>query len=151
MRRWTTCAVCSFSLSAQLHCQDTDGVTVGASEVPVVGSLTFHNLGLIIAAACTLIAILLSFYLMWMHALHYTNPSQQRQYVPSFRTLFSLSDRSQHHPHSLHGPDLCRGFVPRLLVLLACHILPSHLRMLRSLRYCLLLRPPLSLYRPAST
>src|SRR5258705_8902224 len=125
MRRWTTCGVCS--PSTQLRGQDTDGVTVGASEVPVVGTMTFHNLGLIIAAGCTLIAILLSFYLMWMHALHYTNPSQQRQYAPSFRALFYLANPSQHHPHPLHGPDLCRGLVPRLLVLLARHILPSHL------------------------
>jgi hypothetical protein len=69
--------------------RDTDECVVGTSEVPIVGSITFHNLGLIISAACTLIAILLSFYLIWMHALHYTNPTQQRQYAPSLYLLLS--------------------------------------------------------------
>lgn len=82
-----TCGVCPFPLCADSRAKDTDRIVVGASEVPIVGSITFHNLGLIISAACTLVAILLSFYLMWMHALHYTNPVQQRQYVPAFCTL----------------------------------------------------------------
>ncbi|KAJ2903762.1 hypothetical protein MKZ38_009414 [Zalerion maritima] len=51
------------------------------SETAIVGSLTFHELALIIGGACTIIAILLSFYLMWMHALNYTKPREQRQYV----------------------------------------------------------------------
>lgn len=54
---------------------------VGSSEVHMAGSLTFHDLGLIIAAATALIAVLLSFYLIWMHATHYTKPYEQRQYV----------------------------------------------------------------------
>jgi len=49
--------------------------------VPIAGSLTFHQLGLIIAAACSLFAILTSFYLIFMHATHYTKPYEQRQYV----------------------------------------------------------------------
>ena len=53
---------------------------VGASEIPIAGSLTFHNLAIIIAAACTFIAIILSFWLISMHAMHYTNPYEQRQY-----------------------------------------------------------------------
>lgn len=64
-----------------------DDLRIGASEVPLIGNITFHNLGLIIAAACSLIAILLSFYLMWMHALHYTNPNQQRHII---RILFMI-------------------------------------------------------------
>ena len=45
----------------------------------MVGTMTFHTIGLIVAAACAFIAILLSFYLIWMHALHYTKPYEQRQ------------------------------------------------------------------------
>jgi hypothetical protein len=47
----------------------------------MAGSLTFHQLGMIIAAACSLFAILTSFYLIFMHATHYTKPYEQRQYV----------------------------------------------------------------------
>ncbi len=52
------------------------------SEVTIVGSLNFHKLAVIVAGVSTAAAILLSFYLMWMHALHYTKPSEQKQYVP---------------------------------------------------------------------
>lgn len=57
------------------------------SEVPIVGDLNFHQLGIIIAAACTLIAVLLSFYLIFMHALHYTKPYEQRHII---RILFMI-------------------------------------------------------------
>lgn len=49
------------------------------SEREIVGSLTFHKLALIIAGASTIVAIILSFYLIWMHALHYTKPREQKQ------------------------------------------------------------------------
>lgn len=62
---------------------------VGASEEKIIGSLTFHNFAILIAAACSFIAILVSFYLIWMHALHYTKPYEQRQQVPP--------DISPHH------------------------------------------------------
>lgn len=57
------------------------------SEKLVLGRLTFHLLGEIISAACSLIAILMSFYLMWMHALHYTKPTEQKQII---RILFMV-------------------------------------------------------------
>ncbi len=47
-------------------------------EIDIVGILTFHELARIIGAACTLIAVLLSLYLAWMHAMHYTKPREQR-------------------------------------------------------------------------
>lgn len=56
-------------------------MVVGKSEEVLVGNLTFHDLGIVISAATALIAILLSLYLMWMHAMHYTKPYEQRQYV----------------------------------------------------------------------
>jgi hypothetical protein len=49
------------------------------SERAIVGSLTFHQLALIIAGGSAIVAILLSFYLIWMHALHYTKPREQKQ------------------------------------------------------------------------
>lgn len=48
------------------------------SEIELVGSLTFHDLARIVGAACTLVAVVISLYLMWMHALHYTKPKEQR-------------------------------------------------------------------------
>lgn len=48
------------------------------SEIKLVGQLTFHDLARIIGAACTLIAVLLSLYLIFMHATHYTKPREQR-------------------------------------------------------------------------
>ncbi|CAL3968365.1 unnamed protein product, partial [Diplocarpon coronariae] len=50
----------------------------GGSEEYIVGHLTFHTLGLILAAGCAAIAILLSFYLIFMHATNYTKPHEQR-------------------------------------------------------------------------
>lgn len=48
------------------------------SERILIGPLNFHDLARIISAACTLIATVLSLYLIWMHALHYTQPREQR-------------------------------------------------------------------------
>ena len=52
------------------------------SEVLIAGPLTFHDLALIIAGSCTILAIAFSFYLIFMHARNYTKPGEQRQYVP---------------------------------------------------------------------
>ncbi|PMD46667.1 DUF300-domain-containing protein [Hyaloscypha variabilis F] len=64
-----------------------DDLRIGRSEVPIAGSLTFHQLGMIIAAACSLFAILISFYLIFMHATHYTKPYEQRHII---RILFMI-------------------------------------------------------------
>jgi hypothetical protein len=71
------------SLAEDYHA-DTDTAAV-VSETPIVGALNFHELGFIISAGCALVAVLLSFYLIFMHALHYTKPYEQRQQVlPNF-------------------------------------------------------------------
>lgn len=49
------------------------------SEVKIVGPLNFHDLARVISAGCTLIAVVLSLYLIFMHATHYTQPKEQRQ------------------------------------------------------------------------
>ncbi|TVY78412.1 Transmembrane protein [Lachnellula suecica] len=69
-------------------CNSTlDDMRINSSEVLIAGPLTFHSLGLIIAAGTALIAVLLSFYLIWMHALHYTKPYEQRHII---RILFMI-------------------------------------------------------------
>jgi heme/copper-type cytochrome/quinol oxidase subunit 2 len=50
------------------------------SEIKIAGPLTFHQLALIIAAASTLFAIVMSFYLIFQHGRNYTKPREQKQY-----------------------------------------------------------------------
>ena len=50
--------------------------------MPITGTLTFHQLGLIICGGCAIVAIVVSFYSIMMHAMNYTKPREQRQYVP---------------------------------------------------------------------
>ncbi|KND92235.1 Transmembrane protein [Tolypocladium ophioglossoides CBS 100239] len=57
------------------------------SEIILIGPLNFHDLARIIAAACTLIAVVMSLFLIWMHALHYTQPREQRYII---RILFMV-------------------------------------------------------------
>ncbi|KAF7564108.1 hypothetical protein G7046_g45 [Stylonectria norvegica] len=52
-----------------------------SDELEIIGTLTFHELARIIGASCALIASALSLYLVWMHALHYTKPREQRQII----------------------------------------------------------------------
>ncbi|KAI6382371.1 hypothetical protein MCOR25_000671 [Pyricularia grisea] len=56
-------------------------------EIPIVGPLRFHDLALIIASASTLVAVSLSFFLIFMHATHYTKPNEQRHII---RILFMV-------------------------------------------------------------
>ncbi|KAH8802671.1 organic solute transporter Ostalpha-domain-containing protein [Xylogone sp. PMI_703] len=75
-------------LSLNGTCNSTlDDMRIGPSEENIVGNITFHNLAIIISAACSLFAILTSFYLIWMHALHYTKPTEQRHII---RILFMI-------------------------------------------------------------
>lgn len=52
------------------------------SEIPLwEHGLTFHQLALTISGASSILAIATSGYLITMHALHYTQPEEQRKYV----------------------------------------------------------------------
>lgn len=53
------------------------------SEIPLWdhADVNFHQLAILISAASGLAACTLSFFLMWMHALHYTKPAEQRKCV----------------------------------------------------------------------
>ncbi|CZR63598.1 uncharacterized protein PAC_13495 [Phialocephala subalpina] len=69
-------------------CNDTlIDLRIGASEVPVVGSLTFHSLALIIDLSCMSLGISLSTYLMFRHALNYTVPRVQKYLI---RIIFMI-------------------------------------------------------------
>ncbi|KID88208.1 hypothetical protein MGU_04618 [Metarhizium guizhouense ARSEF 977] len=57
------------------------------SERLIAGRLNFHDLARVISASSTLIATALSLYLIWMHALHYTQPREQRYII---RILFMV-------------------------------------------------------------
>ncbi|KAM4058969.1 organic solute transporter ostalpha domain-containing protein [Hirsutella rhossiliensis] len=56
-------------------------------EVLIVGPLDFHDLARVIAASCTLIAVVMSLYLVSMHARNYTQPREQRHII---RLLFMV-------------------------------------------------------------
>ncbi|KAL0933292.1 DUF300 domain-containing protein [Colletotrichum truncatum] len=72
-----------------LTCNSTleDMRILPGSEILIAGPLTFHDLALIIAGSCTIIAICLSLYLVFMHANNYTKPREQRQII---RILFMV-------------------------------------------------------------
>ncbi|EHK20875.1 uncharacterized protein TRIVIDRAFT_15638, partial [Trichoderma virens Gv29-8] len=57
------------------------------SEIKIAGPLNFHDLARVISAGCTLIAVVLSLYLIAMHATHYTQPKEQRHII---RILFMI-------------------------------------------------------------
>ncbi|KAI8961640.1 DUF300-domain-containing protein [Daldinia sp. FL1419] len=70
-----------------LTCNSTlEDMRIG-SEEKIAGPLTFHQLALIISAGATIIAYIVSFYLMWQHALNYTKPREQRHII---RILFMI-------------------------------------------------------------
>lgn len=48
------------------------------SEIPMAGPFTFHELALMVSAATALLSMFISFYLIWMHALNYTKPDEQK-------------------------------------------------------------------------
>ncbi|KAJ5040608.1 uncharacterized protein L3040_006257 [Drepanopeziza brunnea f. sp. 'multigermtubi'] len=74
----------SFNTTCNVTLED---LRIGKSEEILAANMSFHSLGLIVAAACTLIAVLISFYLIFMHATHYTKPYEQRHII---RILFMI-------------------------------------------------------------
>ncbi|KAI0866536.1 organic solute transporter Ostalpha-domain-containing protein [Xylaria cubensis] len=57
------------------------------SEEKLAGNFTFHQLALIIAGGSTIVAYIVSFYLIWQHALNYTKPREQKHII---RILFMV-------------------------------------------------------------
>ncbi|KAI1650802.1 DUF300-domain-containing protein [Daldinia loculata] len=74
-------------MNLNLTCNSTlEDMRIG-SEEKIVGPLTFHDLALVISGAATIVAFIVSFYLMWQHALNYTKPREQRHII---RILFMI-------------------------------------------------------------
>ncbi|KAK3390273.1 putative DUF300 domain protein [Podospora didyma] len=104
-----------------------------AAEIPIVGTLTFHQLALIIAAASTLVAILMSLFLIMMHATHYTVPHEQKHImrilfmVPVYATSSFLSLRFYWHAIYFQVLSDCyEAFAISAFFSLMCHyIRPS--------------------------
>ncbi|KAI0111875.1 DUF300-domain-containing protein [Daldinia grandis] len=70
-----------------LTCNSTlEEMRIG-SEQKIAGPLTFHDLALIVSGGATIVAYIVSFYLMWQHALNYTKPREQRHII---RILFMI-------------------------------------------------------------
>lgn len=55
--------------------------TSGPDIVPLVGSMTFHTLAIVLAGAFSAATLTLSFFHVSQHANHYTCPIQQRQII----------------------------------------------------------------------
>lgn len=113
--------------------------------------MTFHHLGLWLCIVFGAIAVLVSFFLIFMHATHYLKPWEQRQYDTRTPAQLNMLMKIQYYPNSLHGPCLRRGFLPFLPLLPTCNLLRSTSRLLRSIRHCLFLHPTLSLCCRRST
>ncbi|RMZ78652.1 hypothetical protein DV738_g3720, partial [Chaetothyriales sp. CBS 135597] len=56
-------------------------------EDPVYNGHTFHSLGLLLSSIFTIIAVVVSFLLIFMHAIHYSRPQEQRHII---RILFMV-------------------------------------------------------------
>lgn len=70
------------------------------TEKLLVGPLTFHDLALIVGGSFAIISIFLSLYLAFMHAINYTKPDEQRQYVLALSSRLRVR-RTTRLTHSL--------------------------------------------------
>ncbi|KAI6247964.1 hypothetical protein HI914_04358 [Erysiphe necator] len=64
-----------------------EDLRIGDSESPIISNFTFHEIGAIIATSNVFISFAVSFYLIWMHAIHYTKPYEQKHII---RILFMI-------------------------------------------------------------
>lgn len=69
---------------------------------------------------------------------------------PSAR-VYRLLTSVQHNTNFIHGTSLLGVLLSVHVLLLACDLLRRYFYMLRGIRNCLLLRPPLPLYCPQLT
>ncbi|EAS30589.2 uncharacterized protein CIMG_06068 [Coccidioides immitis RS] len=105
------------------------------SEVPLWdGGITFHQLGLIISATFSLIAVLVSVYLVFQHAVHYLRPQEQRHIirilfmVPIYAVVSFLS--FYHYRHTVYFQvlrDCYEAFAISAFFSLMCHYIADDL------------------------
>jgi hypothetical protein len=55
--------------------------TTGPAIVPFVGDSTFHDFASILSGSCAATAILITFFIIFLHASNYSQPVQQRQII----------------------------------------------------------------------
>ncbi|KAF4634317.1 hypothetical protein G7Y89_g3797 [Cudoniella acicularis] len=120
-------------VSFNATCNSTlDDLRIGGSEKALVGSFTFHSIGLVVAAACSLIAIIVSLYLIFMHATHYTKPYEQRQFARSSPPFLASANTSQYYPHPVYVyfqviSDCYEAFAIASFFSLLCHYIAPNL------------------------
>ncbi|KAH8667481.1 organic solute transporter Ostalpha-domain-containing protein [Tricladium varicosporioides] len=122
-------------VSFNTTCNSTlEEMLIGSSEIAIVGNFTFHTIGLIVAAGCALLAILVSFYLIFMHATHYTKPYEQRHIIrilfmiPVYATSAFLSFRFYWHAVYFQVISDCyEAFAIASFFSLLCHYIAPNL------------------------
>ncbi len=96
--------------------------------------MQFHHIGLIISAIFGLIAVFVSWYLIWRHCTHYLKPWEQRHIirvlfmVPIYATVSFLS--YYYYKHSIYFAvlrDCYEAFAIASFFALLCHYLASDL------------------------
>ena len=121
-------------------------------EVEVWHGLTYHRLGLYLSAIFAVIAILVSFYLIMMHATHYLRPWEQRQYVsPAEKKKSKRLIGGQYYPNLVPRPYLRGCLLPLLRLLYSLRLFRNPSRFLRGHSHCRFLYADLPLCRPGST
>ncbi|KAI1816940.1 DUF300-domain-containing protein [Poronia punctata] len=104
------------------------------SEDKLVHNLTFHQLALIVAGGSTILAYIVSFFLMWQHALNYTKPREQKHIirilfmVPVYATSSFLS--LWYHKYSVYFQvisEAYEAFAIASFFALMCHLIAPDL------------------------
>ena len=67
-------------------------IQTAVDEETVWRNMTFHHFGLILSAVFGLIAVLLSWWLIFKHATHYLKPWEQKQYVRKPQSMEAPTD-----------------------------------------------------------
>ncbi|KAK4448135.1 organic solute transporter Ostalpha-domain-containing protein, partial [Podospora aff. communis PSN243] len=131
---WVVCPSYRLSWKRKEEGANLPLATVDENLKVIVGDLRFHDLATIIAAASALIAILLSFYLILMHATHYTVPYEQKHIirilfmVPVYATSSFLSLKFfQHAIYFQVLSDCYEAFAISSFFSLMCHYIAPDL------------------------
>lgn len=103
-------------------------------EIPVWHTFTFHRLGLWLSAVFSLLALALSFFLIYMHAIHYLRPREQVHIirilfmVPVYAMVSFLSYK--YYTHSVYFEllgDCYEAFAIASFFSLLCHYIAEDL------------------------
>ena len=91
---WPVCNVTLTKVRSEYDPSKTSGSLAHQSnkvdEDPILFNQTFHRLGLIVGSVFAVIAALISSWLIFMHATHYTRPAEQKKWVDRHLNTFGL-------------------------------------------------------------